>query len=102
MILDYSPRRSGKTTRLLNWIAKDPRRLLIVHDSHYAQILRDEKPELAKQICAWSEYMNTGSGFRIHFTSVSLDNADMILENLVRLPVHFVSMSDNDHNGNLL
>lgn len=97
MIVDYSPRGGGKTTRGINWLKEDPNtRYFIAPDEDTAKALRHANPEVEHRIYSWREYMDKKNGGHMQgkHASVCIDNADMILTKLVGKPIDFISVNE--------
>lgn len=93
MYIDLSPRRGGKTYRLLRWIEKDPRRLLITFNEKTASYLKQEYRHLASQIISWPEYMRSSTKNPPR-TEIAIDNAELILEGMVRHQLKIITLSN--------
>ncbi len=94
MKLDYSPRASGKTTRLIEWLSKKPDRLLITFSHAEENRLKRLYPELSTRIVDWRSYQQShmhGSPMK----EVSIDNADIILQEQFRQKISRISISDD-------
>jgi hypothetical protein len=94
MNVDYSPRGSGKTTRLIEWLRGDPKRVLITISHEHEKDLRQLYPELGMQIVGWESYRRKYRGG--HITEVAIDNADIILQKMIPEKIAIVTISSND------
>lgn len=56
MIIDHSPRLSGKTTRIIKWIENHPERIMIVRYVQERTRLQYKYPELKRQILDWETF----------------------------------------------
>lgn len=98
MCFDIGGRQSGKTTRLIDWMLAAPegeRRVLVSHSRDEARRLereyRAEYPSGALQ--SW-QFVTAGDLERLHGHGrvvLAIDNLDLVLPQLVRLPVGYVS-----------
>lgn len=90
--LDFSPRGAGKTTRMMDWLAGDFRRLLIVITHREELRLKREYPNLKNQIIDWESYRSAYPNG--HFKEVGIDNLEMVIQSMVREPIKKISISD--------
>jgi hypothetical protein len=82
MKIDYSPRQSGKTTRLIELLAKDNRRVLLTFSTQEENRLKNIYPEVAERIFYWETYKTKNKG-RYEQQRVLIDNADYLLEKVI-------------------
>lgn len=93
MKVDLSPRGMGKTSRMYEWLKEDSKRIMLVFSKAEEKRLMQKHPSVAHQIMAWETYKNRmGSGMDIR--ELAIDNADMILQQLVRHPLSYISISE--------
>jgi hypothetical protein len=95
MKVDYSSRASGKTTRLIEWLAEKPHRILITFSHEEENRLKRLYPDLAARIVDWRSYQRRymhGAPLK----EISIDNADLILEEQFRQRISHVSVSDEN------
>ena len=88
-----SPRRSGKTTKMIEWLKEDEKhlRLVITHEEELR--LKREYPEVRNQIVDWESYVETHKSGS-YFKTVSIDNAEMILQKYLVHPLDTITISD--------
>lgn len=92
MEVDYFPRRSGKTSRMLAWLAEDASRILIVRNRDVRGQMRTKYPELAERIMWYGEFLHSGDLTKYRGHSVAIDNAEQVLEEMF-FPAHIDSIS---------
>jgi hypothetical protein len=93
--IDYSARGAGKTTRLIEWLRQKPERILITVSHNEENRLKRLYPELSTRIVDWRSYQQRymhGSPIK----EVSIDNADLILQEMFRQRISRVSISDDN------
>ena len=91
----YKPRQTGKTTELIeNWLKKDKKRALITFDGEEEKRLKRLFPDLINQIFSWDTYIK--KMWRYDIKEVVIDNADMILQSYVNIPIRIVSITEED------
>jgi hypothetical protein len=56
MKIDYSPRASGKTTRMIEWLRENPQRILVTFNHAEENRLKHEYPDLSMRILEWRSY----------------------------------------------
>jgi hypothetical protein len=99
MIIDYSPRASGKTTKLIEWIQEDPNtRYLITFSSREEYRLKQLYPELDRNIYYWETWVKKKreGGLSGNHSSVAVDNADYILERVLETYINKVSITKEE------
>lgn len=81
----YSPRQSGRTTQMLEMLARDTRRVLLTFSSMEEARLQKEHPQLAERIYYWERYVKLHRVDRKEdgMPKVMVDNADYILEKVI-------------------
>jgi hypothetical protein len=88
MNIDYSSRGAGKTTRLIEWLARDERNVLITFSHDEENRLKRLYPQIANRIVDWQSYIaarqHGGSFFDNDFHKLGVDNADIVLERVLR------------------
>ncbi len=90
----YAARASGKTTTMIQWIAEKAGRVLIVHSNAEADRLREKHQNVAHLIVTWEEYRERrGQAWRLTPKEVGIDNADIILQGLIRDNLTIISVS---------
>lgn len=93
MEVDYSARRTGKTTRLIEWLREDEGRVMITFSHMEENRLKREFPELSTQIVDWESYQNRYRQGR-KIKEVGIDNADMILQSMIPEQIKIISISE--------
>lgn len=93
MDIDYSPRRSGKTTRLIGWVLQDPfHRTIMVHNSQEANrlktLIRAVYPD-APDGCVVTPAINLHGHKRV----LAIDNADLLLSYLFGASVELITLT---------
>jgi hypothetical protein len=79
-------RQSGKTTKCIELLQKDPRRILLTFSKREEDRLREKYPELEDRIMYWETYRQKILGRRgVEEESLRpvVDNADYILEQVI-------------------
>lgn len=98
MKIDYSPRMSGKTTRLIYELEKDIRNVLLVFSQREAARLISLYPHLNRRIMYWKDYAEkirqTHPMDRRYVCLV--DNADIILEAVIGDYVRIASFTKDE------
>jgi thymidine kinase len=92
MEIDYSPRQSGKTTRMLEWLRADQNRVLLVHNYEYAHELGIENKDVKDRIMSWNDYIPKQKG-RNPLEHVAIDNAEFFFRSRINAPIDKISMS---------
>lgn len=102
MIIDYSPRQSGKTRRMLVELARNPNAILVVSNANMrVNIGRsvvgmiDIPGRVMDRIFTVEEYRDI-PGLASANNDVLVDNAEMILQDLLGGRLHTISISSND------
>ena len=79
MEINIGPRRSGKTTRLINWLKEDINRVCIFSSREEVLNLQKLYPQIADKFFYWADYrskcVNTNA-------EIGIDNADCVLREL--------------------
>lgn len=84
MKIDYSPRQSGRTTRMIELLANDERRILLTFSKREETRLRDAYPKVSNRIIFWEDYIKQKRGRKeLESQKIIIDNADYILEQVV-------------------
>ena len=92
MRFDYSPRASGKTTRMTEWLAADESRILITCSHDEENRLKWLYPKLKHRIVDWESYQHR----HMHgnaMNEIAIDNADTILQSQLRQKIALVTMT---------
>lgn len=98
MLIDFGPRACGKTTRIIEWLKEAPDRLMITFSHQEALRLKQEYRDEAPRIMCWDCYLQRRKQGTPHIKEVSIDNVDIIIEQMVGKKVRVVSIT-NDFNG---
>ena len=83
MKIDYSPRASGRATRMIKWLCKKPERILITFSHAEENRLRRKYPDFSTRILNWRSYQQRymhGSQIK----EIAIDNVDLILQEQFR------------------
>jgi len=95
ILLELSPRQSGKTTRMIEWLKGNSNRILLTYNEAEAIRLRRENKDLVSQFMSWGDYMSKQKQLsRDH--EVSIDNMECIIRIMVNHPIVRMSMSVGD------
>lgn len=95
MKIDYSPRQSGKTTRMVKWLREDKRRVLIVFGFIEKKRLAGLHKGIESQVMTWSEYKSL-KGYERVIKEISIDNAETILKLMVNHEISNITISSDD------
>ena len=95
MRVELGGRQTGRTTRMIEWLKDNPSGILIVHSESEAQRLsnlhdHDGIMELRLRIVSVESWMNRRPSF--HLPAVAVDNADMVLQQLLGTGIDVVTM----------
>lgn len=95
MKIDFSPRCGGKTTRLIEWLREDKKRVMLTFNKQEKFRLQKQYEDVATQIFEWMEWRSKQSPFqRSGFPEIGIDNADLILSEVVASPIARITISD--------
>ncbi len=88
MIITHLKRGGGKTTIAIEWLLKDPKRIMLTFTLHEEDRLKGLYPDLADRIVYWKSYVNKTQNGRISYKGIDnprimVDNADMVLQDAV-------------------
>lgn len=100
MEIIHSPRASGKTVRLIEWLRENPNRILVTFSDLEARRLKEMPASegMEKRIKSWREYASLdmmGMGKPDEF-EVAIDNADIILHRYSRYPIKIISVTKDE------
>lgn len=102
MKVDYSPRGSGKTIRMIQWLSEKPDRVLLTFSDVEAKRLQQEYDKedrlgLSQRICTFSNYIERrGTAWSCgRNREVAIDNADIILQGMIRDRLSSISISSD-------
>lgn len=94
MKLNYAPRQSGKTTQMIERLARDTRYILLTFSIEEADRLGRQYNKFIdpRRIMYWRDYVHSKRG-RGHGQKVLVDNADMVLEDAIGDSIEEASMT---------
>lgn len=99
--IDYGPRASGRTTRMMLWLMENEKRIMLTFSRGSAEMLRERYPLLSDRIFYVDEFKNMQRGMRPTEREIGVDNADMVLERHLGCPIHRMSLlSDSEEKDN--
>jgi hypothetical protein len=102
MKIDYSPRASGKTTRLIEWLRADEQRLLLTVSHDEENRLKRLYPDLSNRIVDWESYLRArnsgGSLTASRIRTIGIDNADLVLGRVFQGFVEKITITDDVDN----
>ena len=75
MEINISPRRSGKTTRLIDWVKKGEDRVVLFATTEEASYLKKQYPEIADNLYYWVDWKEKKDINK----EIGIDNADCVL-----------------------
>lgn len=103
MEIDYSPRGAGKTTRLIQWLSEDNRRILLTFSRSEAERLqatydKEDRLGFSQRICTFSDYIERrGIAWRSgQNNEVGIDNADIILQTMIQDNLSLISVTKDE------
>ena len=110
MEIIYTPRQSGKTTKMIEWLSGDKNRLLIVFNHRRKEDLKKQvalmdfhgtiKERLLGQIVTLRDY-TLGYGFQPHLIKeVSIDDAELVLGSFITHKLKYMTISDLENDKN--
>jgi hypothetical protein len=91
------PKQGGKTTYLLRLLLCNPENILITHSESEAERLREifeESKGMADRIFSFEAAKNL---FGHRFKRAYVDNVDLILQNMFRMPIDYVTVTETVH-----
>lgn len=86
MEIEISPRASGKTTKMIDWLGMGRNRVLLTFSEQEARRLRSIYPLLANSIYCWEVWLKDQYGVGPE-KEIGIDNADYILGNYLKHPI---------------
>lgn len=93
----HSPRRGGKTTKLIEWLYAQQNRILVTFSDFEVRRLREliDDEKVGKRIMSWREYATPDMAGYVNPNDfeVAVDNADMILHRYSRFPIKIISVT---------
>ena len=95
MEIDYSPRCSGKTTRMIEWLKEDPNRVLVVHTIGYRDNLKRQYPELSERFHVAHTLMDSHLHIS-HESVLGFDNLDLILAHMFKRRIGIASITKEE------
>lgn len=90
MRIDYAPRCSGKTARMIKWLEEDSNHILIVHTIGYKETLKEQHPEHRERILAAHEDIGMKTS---HESTLGFDNLDLILQHMFKRSIGIASIT---------
>lgn len=93
MNIDYSPRASGKTSRLIDWLREKPNRILITFSHEEENRLKRLYNDLSTRIVEWRSYQRRymhGNPMK----HIAIDNADLILQEILAQPIEQITITE--------
>lgn len=93
------PRGAGKTTKLVEWLKSAKKQhpkcypIIITFSATEAKRLQVEYDLRPDQVMSWHQYQQRVSGIN---EVLALDNADMILEDLVHSKIDIITITKHD------
>ena len=78
MEINISPRRSGKTTRLIDWVKKGEDRVVLFATTEEASYLKKQYPEIADKLYYWIDWREKKDLNK----EIGIDNADCVLHKI--------------------
>lgn len=90
MIIDHTFRRSGKTTRAVNWVRAKDTRILVVINETMRDIMRAEYSDIATRIVTIDEAKT------LKDVDIAIDNADCLLNEMLGGNVKVMTVSTED------
>lgn len=103
MKIIYSPRQSGKTTQLIEWLKEKPDRILLVHSREYVWQLVHQYPELDGRIVTWNDFLHKRREFNQfpdEIKRVAIDNAEFFFRDFIHAPIDVITMSKIEEHEN--
>ena len=79
MEINISPRRSGKTTRLINWLTENVNRVCVFSSREEVFNLQELYPKVADRLFYWEDYRSKHVNTNVE---IGIDNADCVLREL--------------------
>lgn len=92
------PRQSGKTTKMIEWLRKDPKRIMITFSYENSKLLARQNPDLAGQFIDINSYMSDWHMRCRDVGGVAVDNADEILQIILKTRIEEMTMTSGDQN----
>lgn len=96
MKIDLSPRAGGKTTRLIEWLRGDDKRIMITFSHEEENRLKRLYPELSNRILDWESYQKAYQPHMSKFEECGIDNVDIILRQRLHHPLSVISITDDN------
>lgn len=96
--ITISNRGAGKTTRMVEWLKDNPTRILITFNNKEAERIRQQfnlEPQDANRVLGWQDYLDRKGMGKLRYANIGIDNADMILQNMVYDPIENISLSQD-------
>ena len=97
MIIDNGARRSGKTTRLVEWARKRPTRVILTFSYCRAKQIERDFPDIAGKVYDIENYINNHNKSLLSDVKpddIGIDDLELGLQRLLGAPVRQVSLSN--------
>lgn len=97
MIIDNGARRSGKTTRLVEWARKGPARIILTFSYCRAKQIERDFPDIAGKVYDIENYISSHNKFLLSYVKpdeIGIDDLELGLQRLLGAPVSQVSLSN--------
>lgn len=97
-MIELSARGCGKTTRMIEWLRSGPNRLMLVISEQERRRIISEKDnlDLANKIVTFEMYRRQIRRASQGIQEIGIDNADIILEDLIGRPISKMTMTDDE------
>lgn len=82
MIIDASPRRSGKTTRVVEWVKAEKNRAMIVHSIDEKKRIIKEYGLTEDQVYTHNQIINSPYGLGAKISDFYIDNAEKVINKI--------------------
>lgn len=92
MDIDISAVASGKTTRIVEWVKKDKKNVLVTFSAKESERLKRLYPEIENRIYCWEEWLVIRYS-QPHDILVGIDNADLIVQQMTMRSVEKITLS---------
>lgn len=90
------PRGGGKTWEAIKAMRLDPSIVLVTFASGEARRLIDAYPDMVGRIWGWQDYIERHQRGYHRPAKIAVDNADMILQNMLENPIEIITMNEDD------
>ena len=93
MELDYSPRQSGKTTRIVEWLRLNPMGLVVTFSRDRADAIKKEFGLSEGSVLSWDEYYKGYKTYGKDISEIVIDDVDIILQKICKEKINKVTFS---------